>query len=406
MRINTCKQCVATGLLAASVGLLAVGCQSTSNHAKWKKQANQRWHNTRSSLMLDMAQQKFEAGDLEQAKKNVEQGLKIDGDNPHLLLLAGRIALEQGELERSFHLFNKSIGADEKNKLAKPYYYKGVVLQRWQKYDQAHASYKEAYELKPDKVAYLLAMSEMQVQMGNRQKAVALLEEKRSYFDQNSTLRAALAHLYNMQQRHDKAANLFKEASLLDPTNTRLQQELGLAQVAAGRYDAAIDTFRQLFSKHPDAKRADLQRALATAYVETDQLDQAQQTYLALARSDNGEARDWLRLGGLAWQQDDAQGALDAANRVVAQASHNPRGYMLAGMALQKKGRLEAALRMFDQAANHAPDQAQPWILRGLTLQRAGRQTAAAEAYREALERKPDDSQAKRLLQSVNRTHS
>jgi tetratricopeptide (TPR) repeat protein len=304
-------------VLAVFAGALT-GCQSKqNNHEKWVDDANNRWHDMRSSLMLDMAKQQFNAGDLKQAKKSVGEGLKVDPENAKLKLLAGRISLERNELERSYHFFNGAIDSDKE--LAKPYYYKGIVLQRWQQYEQAKKNYEKAYKRKPDNVSYLLAKSEMLVETGQGDKAIQLLEDKRTYFDQNSTIRAALAHLYNMKNNYEQAAVLFKEASLLDPANEQLVEELGLAQLAAGQHEQAVETFEQLLAKHPNRKRGDLRRALATAYVKTNQIDQAQQTYLKLAQSDAGQARDWLHLGELSLAQDKLQSALDAANRAIDQ---------------------------------------------------------------------------------------
>jgi tetratricopeptide (TPR) repeat protein len=391
--------------LCTVCALMVGGCESTqSNHEQWKKQADNRWHRMRSSLLLDMANQQFESGDLERAKRSVQEGLSIDRDNSDLLLLGGRIALERGQLERGLRLFEKAIENGEDN--PRPYYYKGVVLQRWQQFQRAHDHYKRAYEMKPDEVAYLIAQSEMLVQLGQQQQAIKLLEGKQTYFDQNSTLRTALGHLYNMQQRYDKAAVMFKEASLLNPDNARLKQELALAQLASGQAEASIQTFETLFARAAKTPRADLRRALASAYVQTGRSKKARQTYLELVRSEEGKVNDWIRLAELAWQAGDAGGTLDAAHRAMSEAPNNPRGYMLAGMVFNRRGKLDEALQMFDRAAKVAPDDAKPLILRGLSLQRAGRGSAAVHAYEKALQRQPDHDRAKRLLQAVKRTLS
>jgi tetratricopeptide (TPR) repeat protein len=386
---------VATTLMMAV--MVMAGCQSgKSNHEKWKQQATQRWHQMRSSVFFDMAKQQYEAGDLKRARKSVQKGLRVDSDNARLQMLAGRIALEKGNLERSFHLFERAVKADKK--LAKAHYYKGVVLQRWQQYKEAQTSYQRAYEIKPDEVAYLIARSEMLVQQNQIDQAAKLLEDKRTYFDQNSTIRAALGHLYNMQSRYDRAAVMFKEASLLDPENEKLTEELALAQLAAGQAEQARRTFKQLFATSSQVKRADLRRALANAQVQTGRLKQAEQTYLKLAQSEQGGARDWIRLAELAWQQDQLGATLDAANRVMDEAPQNPRGYMLAGLVLDKRGEIDKALTMFDRAAELAPENAKPLILRGLSLQNAGRRSAAVDAYQKALKRRPDDTRVKQLI--------
>ena len=397
-----------THLIWPVVMLLALlaGCQTSEkgNHEKWVDQANNRWHRMRSSLMLDMAKQHFRSGDLEQAKKSVRQGLQIDPGHAKLQVLAGRIALERNKLERAYHLFSGAIKSDKK--LAAPHYYQGVVLQRWQDFKQAKASYERAYERKKDNVSYLIAMSEMLAQQDRIDEAIELLAGKQQYFDQNSTLRVALAHLHSMKEQYVKAAALFKEASLLDPDNAQITRELGLAQIAAGEHEQAVHTLKSALRGLEVSQRPGLRRALARAQAHTGRLDAARRTYLELARSEAGEARDWVSLGELAFEAEDLSGTLHAAQRAQAKAPQNPEGYLLAGLVLQERGKLNEAIAMFDRAAEAAPDRANPLILRGLSLERAGRRAEAADAYRRALNRAPNDSRAKRLLSSVTETRS
>lgn len=387
------------GLVVVAFGV--VGCQSQGNHEQWVEEADGRWHETRSALMLDMAREQFEAGDLEQASQSVKEGLQVDTQNPRLQVLGGRIALERDKLERAYHLFEGAI--EDSEELADAHYYQGVVLQRWQRYEQALKAYERAYDIEPDEVGHLLAVSEMLVQLDRVDDAVERLENKRDYFDEDASLRVALGHLYNIKQDYAQATALFKEASVLDPDRVPARAELGLAQVAAEQYEKAVRTLKNLLAEHPHEKRGDLRRALAEAQVQTRRMEAAQQTYLDLARSDAGEPGDWVRLGELTWQAGDVSGTLHAANRAMDQAPQNHRGYMLSGMALKEREKYEKALRMFEEAAGLAPERANPLLLRGMTLQQQGRRKEARSAYEAALERAPDDERAQKLLNTLAR---
>lgn len=397
------------------VGLAAsmTGCAGKDKgaHAQAVAHHKERYNEIRSGLILNMAQQQFDGGDLDQAEASLRDALSMDPSNPKLHTLSGRIELERGKLERAYRLFELSIQLDldgqpkpkddkpVKARYPEPFYYQGVVLQRWQQFDKAEEAYRQAYELQPDNASFLMAQAEMLVEMNKTDDAVVLLQDKLTYFDQNAAMRAAIGHLYRMKGEPAKAVPYFEQAALLAPDNPKLHEELALTHLAAGQYERAATGLERLLKERKD--RADLQRALATAYSRSGRDDKARELYLTIARGPHGNAADWVKIGELALQKNDLGGALNAANRAIATAPQQHEGYLLAGMSLQKRGALDESLRMFDRAAELSPSNAAPLILRGISLERAGRKTAAAEAYREALRRQPEDTRAQKLLSNV-----
>jgi tetratricopeptide (TPR) repeat protein len=384
----------AAALLAPSL----LGCQDTL--VEEKADAKSRWLELRSSMMLDMAKQQFAAGDLTQATKTVKDAMAIDRTSPDLHVLAARIEMERGKLERGFHLLNAAITLEPEN--AEACYYQGLVLQRWKRHEGSLEFYRKAYQYEPDNPAYLLAIAETLVELDKVDDAIALLESKREYFDQNAGVRAAIGHLYTMKGQHDVAAGYFHQASLLDPDNTRLQEELASSLAASGENGRAIAVFEKILKDPKNKDRVDLKRTLASAYQREGQTKQAHSLLIELARGPQGEVSDWVKLGELSFQEDDLGGALQSASRVMKLAPNRHEGYLLAGMVWQRRGNLNNALKMFDRAAKAAPTSTEPLILRGLSLQKAGRHAAAAQAYKQALKRQPQDTRAIQLLASVS----
>jgi tetratricopeptide (TPR) repeat protein len=389
------------------IGALAVltfaGCANDTvakNHQQWVKDGNDKWLSMRSGLMLQTAQRQFDTGDLEQAEKTLGEAMTMDGQNPRLMVLAGRVCVERGQLERAYLLLDKAIGLDPK--LPEARYYQGLVMQRWQRYPAALEQYHEAYVLAPDNVAFLLAEAEMDVALDQPETALRVLTEKLTYFDQNAGIRAAVGHLHLMAKRYEKAAEFFRQAALLRPDDTQMAEDLALAQMAAGQTAAAIETLRKLLATPGTAGRRDLQHALGAAYTDAGQMADAQNVYLKLTQTDPADGPAWLKLGEVCWAQDDTAGAVLAANRAAAQMPRDPRGYLLAGLVYQKRGQLDQALSSFDRAAELSPQASRPVILRGITLEQAGLRADAAKAYAEALRRQPDDPRAKQLLAHVS----
>lgn len=389
-------------ILAATLvvlGLAACMDQKGSSHQKQVNAANTRWLSMRSGMMLQMAQQQFDTGDLDQAEKTLTDAISLDAKNPRLFILAGRIALERGQLERAYQRLDTSIQLNPK--IAEAHYFQGIVLQRWQRYGDALEAYRRAYALQADSPAFLLAISEMLTVTDRTEEAIALLTEKVTYFDQNAGVRAALGQLHMMRKQYDKAVDYYRQAALLKPDDLRLVEGLAAAQLEAGRTTEAIAGYERLCADKSRANRRDLPLALARAYEQAGRSGDARTIYVKLTRLDPADAEPWLKLGQLAWAQGDTGGALLAAKEATGRAPKNPAGYLLAGLIWQKRGNLEEALRNFDRAAELAPQNNEAVILRGITLQRAGRSAAASAAYAEAVRRVPTDARAQELLASV-----
>jgi len=384
----------AAALLAPSL----LGCQETL--VDEKADAKNRWLELRSSMMLDMAKQQFATGDLTQAKKTIKNAMSIDNANSDLYVLAGRIEMEQGKLERAYHLLNAALVIEPEH--AEACYYQGLVMQRWQRHEGSLEFYRKAYEYDPDNPAYLMAVCETLVDLDGVDDAIKLLESKRQYFDQNAGVRAAIGHLYFLKGQPQTAAEYFYQASLLDPDNIKFQEELGFALAGSGADGRAIKVFEKILNDPKNKDRADIKRTLASAYLREGQTKQAHALLRELSRSPQSEVSDWIKLGELSFQEDNLGGALQAASRVMKLAPKRHEGYLLAGMVWQRRGNLNNALQMFDRAAQVAPTSTEPLILRGLSLQKAGRHAAAAQAYHKALERQPQDARARKLLASVN----
>ncbi len=388
--------------LAVASTVMMVGCQAPKGgHQKAVSNANARWHTLRSTSMLRLAQQQFDAGDLTQAEKTLVEAMSVDISNPALHVLSGRIAIEQGQLERAYERFRTALDIDDKQIGA--HYYQGVVFQRWQQFDKALVAYGKAYEIQSDNVSFLLAMSEMHVAMGNRDTAVKLLESKVVYFDQNASIRSALGQLYYLDRNFTQAVHYLKQASYLAPDNLQLLENLASAQRAAGQSAEAVRNLERLVNDPENRDRVGLKRMLAAAYERADRLQEARQIYIDLNRQDPRDADAWFKLASLSLVNNDTAAALAAAERVMALDGSRAEGYIIAAMVWQKRGRFDQAIRLFERAASLAPQSAEPMILRGIAQEHAGQRNAAASSYSEALRRSPSDERAKNLLDRLSR---
>ncbi len=397
------SKCLILATVIAALAMTAGACSSGKSNQEHVDEANQRWLAMRSTLMLEMAHQQFETGDLDMAEQTVREATEMDPTNARLYALGGRIMLERDRLERAYHLFNAAVSQDED--LAEAHYYKGVVLQRWQRFESAHAAYRRAYEIQPDEASYLLAVGEMLVERGRADDAIELYESRLEYFDQNASLRSALGHLHLMRDQPRRAVTYFREASVLDPSDRALRYELAMARAAAGDHPRAIRDLRALLGDPKTANRRDLRLALARSYRELGQFDQARNELTRLARGERGEASDWRRLAELSWEMGEVNDTLYAARRATELDPRQAMPYVLTGLALTEREQYNDAVIAFDRALALEPADASAMILRGIALQRAGRAADAVASYEAALELEPDDRRLHQLIERA-RTQS
>lgn len=386
-------------IAAALLVVLGVGCQSTSNHEKNVDAANKRWKSMRSTLILQMAQQQFDAGDLEQAERTLSEALQIDNDNGELYILAGRVAMERSQLERAYHRFKLAIEID--STLSEAHYYQAIVLQRWTHFEAALDFYRRAYELQPDNAAYLLAMTEMLVILDRSDEAMQILTEKMAYFDLNAGIRVAIGRLYMMRDQPDQALEYFHQASLIRPDDTQIREDLAMSQLAAGQPREAVHNLEQIRNDPAYANRRDIKRVLADGYLAAGRTDKAKSVYLELTHSNPMDVEAWVKLGEVSLNLRDTTGTLLAATRIKKLAPDRHEGYMLSGVVWQQQKKYDQAIEMFNRAAKLAPKDATPLLLLGITLEQNNQKNLAAQAYAEALRRRPEDSRAQQLLEKI-----
>lgn len=406
-------------LAAACFTPLFFGCNGHSTRADDKQAMVDRYHQVRSGLMNDMAMSQLQTGDLDQAADSVAEGLMIDPNHVGLFILAGRIELERSRLERSYNAFEKAIElitapdpdnpeepvvlhVGQEEQLAEAHYYRAIVLQRWQRPEAALVSYGKAFSLRGENPSYMLAKAEAMVEIGQVHGALEMIEAHHDHFAQNATVAATLAHLYKMIGEDRKALGLFREASVLDPKNNKVREEYALQLLKVGETATGVGVLENVLKDPTYKNRTDLERKLAQAYAQINQLSRAREIYTGLTKRRNAQVTDWIEAGKFALNTEDFGAALSIANRITTMNDSRPEGYLLAGLVWKERGRIDRALAMFDEAAERSPENSDPLVLRGLTLQNAGQVSGATEAYQDALDRNPNDTRAKRLLEQIS----
>src|SRR5688572_11736564 len=87
-------------ILLVGLLLITTGCSGSKKKTKsQREEATLQWNRARASLLVSLASDQYNAGNIEKCKDTVTQALRMDPTNPRLHVLAAKVAIEQSELE-------------------------------------------------------------------------------------------------------------------------------------------------------------------------------------------------------------------------------------------------------------------------------------------------------------------
>lgn len=245
-----------------------------------------------------------------------------------------------------------------------------------------------------------------ELQRGNRQEAVALLDVARQQFERAQEIDPSYGHAHaglgwNLYYLEDYAGAVaeFDKALALNPqdTDAHLGKSYALLAFSPPDYDSAIATLEQAITITP--YRPDLFARLGWTHMSQGfsmqfGSDEQKRTYQraedrfreALDRND----RFVDAMTGLGWAQS-ALGqydeALDTLQRSLAIKDDQANAHFGIGWTYYNTGRFADAERSFRRAIEIAPNDGGNYYWLGLTLEQLGRVEEAKQAYRTAVEK-------------------
>ena len=380
--------------------LLGAGCGAPSNKPTEKQLAEKRWASARSGVLVKLAKDQYQSGQLDKARKSVDEALRLSPENAEAHVVSARLAIEQGQLESAQQQLEiaRTLVPDS----GEPYYLTGVVMQRWQKHEQALTNYKTAAEKSPGEIAYLLAEAETLVTLDRSEEALAMLRAKLDYFEHSGTIRDAVGQLLMQQGKYAEAAQCFRQASILAEDDDSVRERLVLALFKAGQHREAADAVVKLMQSEPYDKRPELYGLLGECQLAQGQTREAKVSYEAATRLDPYSPSAWRGLGRAALEGGDYKRAEMALGKSVRYDSKSAETHLLIGYLQTRQNRLPEALESFHKAVNLDPKDTVALCMVGYVLQSTDRGAEAAAWYAKALQIKPQDELARQLMAGVD----
>jgi tetratricopeptide (TPR) repeat protein len=388
-------------LLTASVTFVAVastGCKS--DDIKTQKQvATQEWNGARSAVFFSLANDQYKTGNLDAARKSIDEAISLDPKNGNLYVMSARLDIEQGKLESAQGSLEQASTLSPQN--PEVFYFQGVVSQRWQRFQAAHDSYAQASLLKPEDLAYILAQAEMLVAMDRQAEAMKLLLDRTVYFEHSGAIRDAVGQLYDRQGNSDKAIEYYRQASVLEANDDGIRERLALALYRNGVWPDALSQLNRLLKSESHADRADLMIAAAECELALGRSFDARDRFEKATVLQASNPQAWLGIAKASLRLSDLRRAEMATTKAVALGPTDAQAHLMLGYVRLQQRKLDAAMESFMTASKYDAKDTVALAMAGFTCEQLGQHDAALRLYGKALAIDPQDELAGKLMASA-----
>jgi tetratricopeptide (TPR) repeat protein len=372
--------------------LLVAGCQSNKN----KQEVVQRWAAARAAVQGSLASERYKLGNLDDARKAVNEAIKLDPMNVDYHILSARIDIERNQLD----------AADQELAIARklaphrpePDYLGGIVYQRWQKANLALEYYTKACEKAPGELSYLMARAEMLIQLDRVSDAQQLLESKLSYFEYSGPLRDLLGTIYLQQGKSKEALDMLHQATVLSPDDMAIREHLARASFAAAQYREAMQSVNQILKVEAYQKRADLHMIRGECLLHLEQFAESRAALEKSLELNPSSVPCLLSLAKTSIRLNDLDRTQICVRRALAIEPENAEIHLVAGYVGMRQERYQEALASFEKAAGIDPQDPVALCMVGLVHEKMGQLDIAMQWYGRALQAKPGNPLANALM--------
>jgi Flp pilus assembly protein TadD len=379
------------GLLAIAGGAITIcalltGCGG--GHGSYTQAAldksNQRLGAIKAGAEYETARQQFLSGELDKGLSTIDLAISLAPDVPKSHVLRGKIMLEKGNYEESLESMNTAININADS--VEAHFHRGVAYERINRWEDALAQYKMCEELDPSEPRFLVAQSDILLELRRRDDARAILEKAMERFPNSPHVRRSLGSIALLDGFPELAVRLLRESRLLSPDDSGVLEDLARAELNCGRFAEAEIALSELLRMDGMDGRRDLMHMRIQCLVEMNRLVDARTALLELTQDRQGEAdrKAWLTLGRVALKLNDMPRLRTSAARLIALEPNKPDGRLLMAVWQRRRGDLEGSLRSITAALEITPKQQEAWVMRGIVLGELGRKAEADDALRVA----------------------
>jgi tetratricopeptide (TPR) repeat protein len=374
-------------------------------------------------------------GDLEGARLQLEEAIKLRGDFTGARIMLGRLYMAKGDSAKALkeaegvlaidrnnlqaHLMRSNAlltlgdrdkAREELTAITKVYpqntearYQSGFLAYQDKDYKKAEQIYGELFRSNPKDARGLAGETESLAAQNRLGDAIKETQAAIQKDPQRSDLKLVLAKFYVRGEHYDDAIGLYQGLLVQDPRSKDLLWQLGETERRKGDLNKAIDTFRRCSQSAPSDTACLTQ--LGMIYEGTGKADQAKPIWEQILKIQPDHA---LALNNLAFAkaQDgvDLDQALTMSQKARQQMPNSAAVSDTLGWIYVKKNLSDDAVRIFKDLTAQVPDSPTFHYHYGVALLQKGDKPSAKKELEKALADKPsmgEEQKIKELLQKI-----
>jgi tetratricopeptide (TPR) repeat protein len=386
-------------------------------------------------LRFNLARAMVAKGDIEAARLQLEEAIKIRPDFLAAREMVARIYLSKGDAARALkssddilamdrnnlqaHLIRSSalIGMNDRDKArqeleyitkafpqsAEARYQVGFLAYQEKDYKRAEQIWGDLYKANPNDPRGLMGVTETYAAENRIPEAIKEMQKASDREPQRRDLKMMLANLEVRAERYDDATKIYAGLLEKEPKSPDLLLRLAETQRRKGDLNAAVENFRRCSQEAPSDTQCLLHLGLLLEA--TGKRDQAKPIYEQILKIQPDQP---VALNNLAYIKAEEGVDLDQALTMAQRARQKAPGSMdiadTLGWIYIKKSLSEDAVRVFKDLVQRDPTNYNFHYHYGMALAQKGDKASARKEFETALQNKPskdDEAKIRELLQKI-----
>ncbi|MBS1856297.1 MAG: tetratricopeptide repeat protein [Acidobacteria bacterium] len=318
--------------------------------------------------------------------------LKDDPNDTDARGLAATFLLDSGDVTRALTELQSVVTRDPKNPVAR--FNLGRAHLALGEIEQARQQFQKAIELRPDYIIARLELARLQVTRGEYDAALKTAEAVLAIDSGNVNARLVESAALMGQKKFNDSRQILDAMIKGAPSSPDVLFQLGVVNLAEGKYKEAEDAFRRSYQLNPANSRG------LMGVVETNMAQNKPDEALALLQAESDKAPNrvdlLVALANTAVRAGKWDFAVQTYQRALGLMGKDPKAqgdiYLRIGETYRRKGDLPSAVQALQKARETMPQDPLVLSTLALTLDGAGRRAEARQVYEATLKIQPDNA--------------